>query len=115
MPLSVALAIAVAAGVAGGVFLDHAMVSTARWLVAVSVSLAFVLAAKGLLFIAKPLSFVTLAAACVIWGAQAEQQALHPPLRQLLEERLGGFHIAAIDTERHDTPLVIEGRLTGDA
>ena len=54
-------------------------------------------------------------AACVIWGSHAEQQALHPPLRQLLEERLGGFAIAAIDTERHDTPVVIEGRLTSDA
>ena len=54
-------------------------------------------------------------AACVIWGSQAEQQALHPPIRHLLEERLGGFSIAAIDTERHDTPVVIEGRLTSDA
>jgi len=114
MTLSVALAIAVAAGVAGGVFLDPAMVSTARWLVAGSVAVAFAMAAKGLLFIAKVLSLVTLVAACVIWGSHAEQQALHPPIRQLLEERLGGFDIAAIDTERHDTPVVIEGRLTSD-
>ena len=115
MPVSLALAIAVAAGVAGGVFLDPAIVSTARWLVAGSVAVAFVMAAKGLLFIAKVLSLVTLMAACVIWGSHAEQQALHPPLRHLLEERLGGFSITAIDTERHDTPVVIEGRLTSDA
>ena len=80
-----------------------------------SVAIAFAMAAKGLLFIVKLLSLVTLMAASVIWGSQAEQQALHPPLRQLLDERLGGFAIAAIDTERHDTPLVIEGRLTSDA
>ncbi len=115
MTLSLALAIAVAAGVAGGVFLDPTIVSTARWIVAGSVAIAFVMAAKGLLFIAKVLSLVTLMAASVIWGSQAEQQALHPPLRQLLDERLGGFDIAAIDTERHDTPVVIEGRLTSDA
>ena len=115
MTVSLALAIAVAAGVAGGVFLDPAMVSAARWLVAGSVAAAFVMAAKGLLFIPKLLSLLTLMAACVIWGAHAEQQALHPPIRHLLEERLGGFSITAIDTERHDTPVVIEGRLTSDA
>ncbi len=115
MTVSLALAVAVAAGVAGGVFLDPAMVSAARWLVAGSVAAAFVMAARGLRFIPKVLSLVTLMAACVIWGSHAEQQALHPPIRHLLEERLGGFSITAIDTERHDTPVVIEGRLTSDA
>ena len=115
MATSLALAIGVASGVAGGVFLDPGIVTPARWVVALFVAVAFVLAAKGVVFIAKWFTIGALTAACVIWGSHAEHDALHPPLRQMLDERSGGFAIESIDLERHDTPVVIEGHLTGDA
>ena len=40
---------------------------------------------------------------------------MHPPLRQFLEDRVGGFAMEALDLERHETPLEIEGRLMADA
>lgn len=115
MTVSLALAIAVAAGVAGGVFLDPSIVPVTRWLVAGLVAVAFVLAARGRLYAAKLITLGVLMAACVIWGSHADQQAQHPPLRQLLEDRLGGFSIERIDTERQEAPIAIEGRLTSDA
>ncbi len=48
-------------------------------------------------------------------GSAAEHRALHPPLRQFLEDRLGGFAIDEPTCERHDTPVEIEGRLMSDA
>ena len=40
---------------------------------------------------------------------------MHPPLRQLLEDRLGGFAMETIDASRHDDPVEIEGWLIADA
>ena len=115
MPTSLALAVAISAGVAAGVFLDSSLLSTARSLLAIAGLAAFLTAARGWRTIAWPLSCVALSAACLLLAADAEQRAMRPPLRQLLDERLGGFDIAVIDTERHDTPVVIEGRLIADA
>ena len=115
MPTSLALAVAISAGVAAGVFLDSSLLSTARSLLAIVGLAAFLTAARGWWTIARPLSCVALAAAGMLLAADAEQRAMRPPLRQLLNERLGGFDIAVIDTKRHDTPVVIEGRLTSDA
>ena len=56
-----------------------------------------------------------LTAACACSAAAAHDAALHPPLRTLLEQRLGGFAIEGIDAARHDTPIVVEGRLLADA
>ena len=102
MTVSLALAIAVAAGVAGGVFLDPSIVPAARWVAAGLIALAFVMAARDRFYIAKALSLLMLMTGSVIWGSHAEHHAMHPPLRQVIEERL-------------DEPMVIEGRLTSDA
>jgi predicted membrane metal-binding protein len=115
MPTSVALAIAISAGVAAGVFLDSSLLSLARWVLAVAGGGAFVTAARGWKAVAQSLSLAALAAACMLLAADAEHRAMQPPIRQLLDERLGGFDITRIDTERNDTPVVIEGRLTDDA
>ncbi|HWI16807.1 MAG TPA: DNA internalization-related competence protein ComEC/Rec2, partial [Vicinamibacterales bacterium] len=52
---------------------------------------------------------------CALLGAAAEQRALHPPLRQFLEDRIGGFAIDSRDVERKDIAVEIEGRLLADA
>lgn len=115
MPTSLSLAIAVSSGVAAGVFLDSSLITPARWAVAIFGVTAFLFAARGAMRFAIMPAYGALAAACVIWGASAERQSMHPPLRVLLNERLGGFDIDAIDTERRETPYVVEGRLLSDA
>src|SRR4051812_22385756 len=115
MPLSLWIAIAISAGVASGVFLDPAFAGFARWTIAMCGTAAFLLAARGWRYAARWPCYIALAAASVLLGADAEERALHPSIRTLLEERVGGFLIDTIDTERHDTPIVIEGRLENDA
>ncbi len=65
---------------------------------------------------------VLVASAGWVLGAQAVERALHPPLRVLLEQRRGGFAFAdarsaalKADRPRSEDPVVIEGRLRGDA
>ena len=115
MSTSLALALAVSAGVAAGVFLNPASLWPARWLVAIFGVAAFLLAARGRMAIAKALAICALAATCALIGADAQHRALYPPLRQLLEARFGGFAIETLDLDRHDTPFEIEGRLMADA
>jgi competence protein ComEC len=115
MSTSLALALAVSAGTAAGVFLDPASLWPARWLVAVFGVAAFLFAARGHMAIAKALAVCALASTCALLGADAQHRALYPPLRQLLEARFGGFAIETLDLERHDTPFEIEGRLMADA
>ncbi|MEO7158508.1 MAG: hypothetical protein ABI039_13150, partial [Vicinamibacterales bacterium] len=80
MPTSIALAVAVSAGVAAGVFLDSSLLSPARLLLAIAGLAAFVTAARGWRTIARPLWCVALAAACMLLAAGAEQRAMRPPL-----------------------------------
>ena len=47
-------------------------------------------------------------------GAHAIERAMHPSLRSVLEQRLGGFALEGVAV-RHDEPIVIEGRLSQDA
>jgi competence protein ComEC len=115
MSTSLALALAVSTGVAAGVFLNAASLWPARWLIALFGVAAFVLAARGRTQMAKAVALGALAATCVLIGADAQQRALYPPLRQLLEARFGGFAIESFELERHDTPFEIEGRLMADA
>src|SRR5215218_9309190 len=115
MPTSLSLAGAISAGVAAGVFLDPAYAGVARWTIAISGAFAFLLAARGWRTLAIRCSYVALAAGCFLLGGDAEARAMHPALRTLLEDRIGGFAIDSIDTERHDTPIVLEGQLLNDA
>ena len=113
--MSIYIAIAAAAGAAAGVFLDADVLWPARWVLAAGVLIAFVLSARGYLGYAIRFVLVAGGAACVILGAEAQNRALHPPLRQLLDEHRGGFAIDTIGIERDDTPLEIEGTLLADA
>ena len=57
-----------------------------------------------------------LAALAAGWllGADQSQRALHPPIRALLEERVGGFALGT-DPRRLAEPMLLEGRLLFDA
>ena len=115
MPTSLGLAIVVSAGIAAGVFLDLASLSPVRWLLTAFGIAAFLAAARGWVAVAKWLGAASLSAGCVLVAADAQHRALHPPLRELLEDRLGGFAIESVESERRDTPVEIEGRLLADA
>src|SRR5688500_14587524 len=113
--MSVNIAIAAAVGAAAGVFLDAALLWPARWVLGASLFIAFGLAARG--YVGHAIRFVLAAgcAMCVIAGAEAQYRALHPPIRQLLDDQLGGFAIDTVGIDRHDTAVEIEGRLIADA
>ena len=113
--MSIRIAIAAALGAAAGVFLDAQWLWPARWLLGGSMLIAFVLSARG--DVGYAIRFVLAAgvAVCVLLGAEAQYRALHPPIRQVLDEQLGGFAIETVGADRHDTPFEIEGRLLADA
>ena len=112
---SVVLAVAVTAGIAAGVFINPDSLAPVRWAAAIFGLLAFVAGARQLFSSAKLCIGGAVGAACVLLGAGAQDRALHPPLRQLLEDRLGGFAIEDVDATRHEDAVVIEGWLMADA
>jgi len=115
MSLSLSLAIAAALGTAAGVFADPAVIWWARWLLATSALAAFLCASQRRVRWAMRCGLAGLGAACVLLASGAHSAALHPPLRTLLEQRLGGFAIEGIEAPRHETPILVEGRLLADA
>jgi len=112
---SVVLAVAVTAGIAAGVFINPASLGPVRWAAAMFGLLAFVAGARQWFSSAKLCIGAAVGFACVLIGAGAQDRAMHPPLRQLLEDRLGGFAIDDVDASRHDDPVEIEGWLMADA
>lgn len=112
---SVVLAAAVTAGIAAGVFIDPESLAPVRWAAAMFGVLAFVAGARQWFSSAKLCIGAAVGAACVLLGAGAQDRAMHPPLRQLLEDRLGGFAIERVDASRRDDPVEIEGWLMADA
>ncbi|MBA3269292.1 MAG: ComEC/Rec2 family competence protein, partial [Acidobacteria bacterium] len=112
--LVLVLTLALVAGLAGGVLVDvpvdlaSAVVLSAAW-------------ATALLSFRRGWPRVQLAAVSLLvggsgWvlGAHAVDRALHPPLRTLLEQRLGGFAIG-LPEMGIGNPIVVEGRLREDA
>jgi len=115
MPTSVLLASVCAAGIAAGVFLDPATMAPAHWAVAFLVLAAFLAAARGRVGVARWCVILGFAPVCMLMGSAAEERAVHPLVRQFLEDRIGGFAMETLDLERHETPLEIEGQLMADA
>src|SRR5687767_3767766 len=113
--MSLYIAIAASVGAAAGVFLDAELLWPARWVLGAGVFIAFVLSARGYVGYAVRSLLVAGCAACAILGAEARYGALHPPIRQLLEDQFGGFAIDTIGIDRHDTPFEVEGQLLADA
>ena len=115
MPLSIRLAIAVSAGVAAGVFAASSLADRLPWIVGLAGFTAIAAHSRNRQDLAQWPSLVALAALCAIVGASSQDRAWHPPLRTLLEQRLGGFAIEATDGPRGETPILVEGRLLADA
>ena len=113
--MSLTLAVAAAMGTAVGVFADPSWMSLARWLFGVASLAAFALASRQHRGWALHCVTVAFAAVCALLAAAAEDAARHPPLRTLLEQRLGGFAIEGLDATRNETPVVVEGTLAADA
>src|SRR5688500_19284963 len=113
--MSVNIAIAAAVGAAAGVFLDAGLLWPARWVLGASLFIAFGLAARGSVGYAIRFVLTAGCAMCVIAGAEAQYRALHPPLRQLLEDQLGGFAIDSVEIYRQDTAVEDDGRQIADA
>ena len=115
MSTSLLLAIATTAGVAAGVFLDPSLIAPAHWLAAVLLLFTFLSAARGMIAFARLFIVLALVPICALIAIHAQTRAEHPPLRQFLEDRIGGYAIDSTAVERHETPVEIEGRLTADA
>lgn len=115
MSTSLLLAIVTAAGTAAGVFLEPSITARAPWLVAIIIVASFLAAARGLVNTARWGVIAGFFPIAVLMGSGAEHRALHPPLREFLEDRLGGFAMASAEVERNDTPVAIEGRVIADA
>ena len=115
MPLSLVLALTVGAGVAAGVFLDPTLSDLAPWPLSAAAALTLALVSRGRLRAARRAGAAALLCGACVIGRAAEERALHPPLRTLLEQRIGGFDIEGTEDVRPPTPIQIEGRLTSDA
>ena len=113
--MSIYIAIAAAAGAAAGVFLDSDWLWPARWLLGGSMFVSFVLSARGYVGYAVRVTVISGFAVCVLLGAEAQYRALHPPIRQLLDDQFGGFAIDTMAVDRHENTIEIEGRLLADA
>jgi hypothetical protein len=105
LPISLVLAIAVAAGVAVGVFADAAVVDLSPWLIAAASLIAITLRSSA----CEPPRRLRSGD-----GRRRVLDRLRPiarsmPLREFLEERLGGFAVDRWETVRNETPTVIEG------
>ena len=115
MSTSLLLAIATAAGAAAGIFLPPSLIAPANWLAPIFLLLAFLGAARGMPAFARLFVLGSFFPIVAIIAAHAQERALHPPLRQFLEDQFGGYAVDSDDVSRHDTPLEIEGRLISDA
>ncbi len=115
MSWSLALALAAVAGTAAGVLVEASWMPGFRWTLAASGLAAFICAARQRREWALRSALVGLGAGGALLAAAGQDAALYPPLRTLLDQRLGGFAIEGIDAPRHDTPIVVEGKLLADA
>ena len=104
MSTSLLLALAVAGGVAAGVFLDQVAAALAPWLIAGASLVTLVFRSHQWGVVTRVAGTLGIAGAACVIGADANSRALHPPLRQLLDDRV-----------ESDGPIAIEGRLVEDA
>jgi competence protein ComEC len=115
MSLSLSIALAIAGGVSIGVFADPGLAFYAPWLL-ISGGLATAITAARRWFRASlAMAHVALGAVALIVASGAHERALRPPLRTLLEQRVGGFAIEDETAVGSIGPITIEGRLREDA
>ncbi len=113
--LSLALALALIAGLAAGVLVDATLALAASLALCASWTLAILAYRRGLPRVQLAGLAVAVAATGCVLGDDAVHRALHTSLRTLLDQRLGGFAIGSAAHGRLDEPIIIEGRLREDA
>ena len=113
--LALYLTIALIAGLAAGVLTDVSSTLPLTLTLATAWAMALLALIRRRALVGLVAVSVSLVAAGWLLGAHAVERALHPPLRTLLEQRLGGFAIDASRDGRLDEPVQIEGRLVTDA
>ncbi|MDP1571487.1 MAG: DNA internalization-related competence protein ComEC/Rec2 [Vicinamibacterales bacterium] len=110
LPVLVALVAGLAAGALSG-----ASVTLPAWLLLIA-AWAAAAGAFHLRYSRTTVAAVVAGALAAGWllGADQAQRALHPPIRALLEARVGGFAIGT-PPRRVAEPMLLEGRLVFDA
>jgi competence protein ComEC len=113
--LALLLALALVAGLAGGVLVDARLALLESLTLSAAWSLA--LLAYRRMWPRVQLASLVTALLCAGWvlGEHAVDRALHTPLRALLDRRFGGFAIGEATEGHPEDPLVVEGVLAGDA
>ena len=112
--LSLALALTLSVGIACGVLTDAQPTDPLSLALALSWAGGSVAFFRGWPRVQLAAIGVTVFAAGWLLGDHALERAMHPPLRNLLEERIGGFAIDG-SNDRPESPIVIEGQLSQDA
>ncbi len=115
MSLSLSLALSIAGGVAVGMFGNPSLALNAPWLLALGGLVTFAAVARRWFRATRVAGHLTLAALSIVVASAAHDQALHPPLRTVLEQRLGGFSIDDETAVGAIGPITVEGRLREDA
>lgn len=112
---SLALALALTAGLVTGLVVDAPLVLAESLVLSASWTSAVLAYRRGLprLLLAS-LAAAAGAAGCIL-GVHAVDQALHTPLRAVIDDEVAGFRFDAADPGRMEEPVVIEGRLRDDA
>jgi len=112
--LSLLLAVSLIAGLAVGVIVERPVVLVS----ALTLSAGWTASLLAYRWVWPRLQIaaqcVAVAAIGCVFGASAVDRALHPPLRTILEQRVGGYAIDA-NEGTSDSPFTIEGRLVEDA
>ena len=115
MPLSLRLLLCVSLGVAGGVLAEPARPGLITLWLATSAGLAWLAHRHRWTRARDVMGAAVLVCTAWLLGIAAVDRAWHPPLRTLLEQRLGGFAIDANFDGRLDEPVPIEGVIVRDA
>jgi competence protein ComEC len=134
-PFTLRLLLSLVAGLAGGVFAAPATSSFAQMAFAAGVMVGALAHANAWVATRAIATWTAVAGMAWLLGLQSIDRALHPPLRTLLEQRIGGFaidspyigHAYAGDSyvahpfrgadtpSPRDEPVVVEGTLRQDA
>jgi competence protein ComEC len=113
--ISLALAVALVTGLAGGVLVDRPIALASSLILSAAWATAMLAYLRGLPRLQLTAVMLLVCGAGWILGTHAVDRALHSPLRLLLEQRIGGFEIEQAGDGRLEEPLLIEGRLRDDA
>ncbi|MGH9199840.1 MAG: DNA internalization-related competence protein ComEC/Rec2 [Vicinamibacterales bacterium] len=98
-----------------GIFGDPAFLYYAPWMLVPCGIATFAATVRRRYRWASVTGHLALAALSVVVSGSAHSLALHPPLRTMLEQRLGGFSIDDRIAVGSVAPITIEGRLREDA